>query len=508
MERDIAARTFRFVPARQADQARPRRIARGVMRRPGGAASAAGRGAQTLVERRPRPERPLSATPLRRPRHRGPQRPRRRPARARGSPLAQPMAVRVDGLPIAPERAALAAAFPARDPAPRRLPPRPDGDRVRLAARRRAREDYGARLARDLGVTPVYVRYNSGRHVSENGRSLADLLEALVAAWPVAVERDRARRPLDGRPRRPQRRAHAALDEMAWLAPRPPRGLARHAAHGRAARAGRPLRRARRSAGCRRRARSAASCAAAAPASATCDRARWSTTTGATATPTRCAPRPARRSRCSRARRTASSPPRSRAARATRSGACSATRSCWRRAPRARPRRRIGFDDEYGLHVGGDPPPRAAEPPGGLREASAGCLADYPHVLDIPTRWKDNDVYGHVNNVEYYSYFDTVINRWLIAEGGLDIHGGEVIGLCGSRTAVHGGDGVPRHRARRAAGGAPRALERPLRDRALPRGRPEPAAEGWFVHVFVDRADAPAARRSPSACAPRSSGSS
>src|ERR687885_457322 len=56
--------------------------------------------------------------------------------------------------------------------------------------------------------------------------------------------------------------------------------------------------------------------------------------------------------------------------------------------------------------------------------------SDYPHVLPIVTRWKDNDVYGHVNNVEYYSYFDTVINAWLIREGGLDIHGGEVIGAC------------------------------------------------------------------------------
>ena len=54
----------------------------------------------------------------------------------------------------------------------------------------------------------------------------------------------------------------------------------------------------------------------------------------------------------------------------------------------------------------------------------------YPHVREITTRWKDNDVYGHVNNVEYYSYFDTVINAWLIREGGLDIHAGAVIGLC------------------------------------------------------------------------------
>jgi hypothetical protein len=54
----------------------------------------------------------------------------------------------------------------------------------------------------------------------------------------------------------------------------------------------------------------------------------------------------------------------------------------------------------------------------------------YPHALAIPTRWKDNDVYGHVNNVDYYAYFDTVINQYLIAEGGLDIHRGDVIGLC------------------------------------------------------------------------------
>lgn len=50
------------------------------------------------------------------------------------------------------------------------------------------RESYGDRLARDLGVTPLYVRYNSGRHVSENGASLAELLDAVVAAWPVEIQ--------------------------------------------------------------------------------------------------------------------------------------------------------------------------------------------------------------------------------------------------------------------------------------------------------------------------------
>ncbi len=57
-------------------------------------------------------------------------------------------------------------------------------------------------------------------------------------------------------------------------------------------------------------------------------------------------------------------------------------------------------------------------------------LDAYPHRLAIPTRWNDNDVYGHVNNVEFYAFFDTVINAYLIGSGGLDIHDGPVIGLC------------------------------------------------------------------------------
>src|SRR6266550_3063945 len=57
-------------------------------------------------------------------------------------------------------------------------------------------------------------------------------------------------------------------------------------------------------------------------------------------------------------------------------------------------------------------------------------IDEYVHVLDIPTRWNDNDVYGHVNNVHYYSFFDTVINTYLIDEGGLDIYEGPSIGLC------------------------------------------------------------------------------
>ena len=53
----------------------------------------------------------------------------------------------------------------------------------------------------------------------------------------------------------------------------------------------------------------------------------------------------------------------------------------------------------------------------------------YPHFLSVPTRWMDNDVYGHVNNVVYYSYFDTVVNEYLIRSGVLDIEKSPVIGL-------------------------------------------------------------------------------
>ncbi|WP_409285022.1 acyl-CoA thioesterase, partial [Pseudomonas protegens] len=54
---------------------------------------------------------------------------------------------------------------------------------------------------------------------------------------------------------------------------------------------------------------------------------------------------------------------------------------------------------------------------------------DYRHFQPIITRWHDNDVYGHVNNVTYYSFFDTAVNTYLIEQGGLDFHGGEVVGF-------------------------------------------------------------------------------
>ena len=113
----------------------------------------------------------------------------------------------------------------------------------------------------------------------------------------------------------------------------------------------------------------------------------------------------------------------------------------------------------------------------------------YPQVSRIGTRWSDNDVYGHVNNVVYYSYFDTVVNRWLIDAGALDIHGGSVIGLI-VETQCH----------YFAPLAFPQTLEAGLREAHLGRssvryeiglyaeGDAHCAAAGHFVHVYVDRA--------------------
>ena len=114
-------------------------------------------------------------------------------------------------------------------------------------------------------------------------------------------------------------------------------------------------------------------------------------------------------------------------------------------------------------------------------------LDDFPHHAAIPTRWADNDIYGHVNNVEYYAFFDTVINAWLIREGGLDIHGGSVVGLCAES-----------HCEFKAALAFPETVVAGLRVGHLGRSSARYeiglfgsggglAATGWFVHVFVDR---------------------
>ena len=116
--------------------------------------------------------------------------------------------------------------------------------------------------------------------------------------------------------------------------------------------------------------------------------------------------------------------------------------------------------------------------------------ADYRVFYPITTRWMDNDVYGHVNNVTYYSYFDTAANRYLIEEGGLDIEDGRIVGyVVNSGCHYH------------APITYPEDIEAGLRvDRLgnssvqygiaiFRKGENEAAAHGHFVHVFVERAE-------------------
>lgn len=114
--------------------------------------------------------------------------------------------------------------------------------------------------------------------------------------------------------------------------------------------------------------------------------------------------------------------------------------------------------------------------------------SDYKHFLPLQTRWADNDIYGHVNNVAYYGFFDTIVNEHLIASGALDIHDGAVIGL-----VVETGC---RYFAPLAF---PEKLEGALRVAKIgassvvyelaifAEDEEAPAAEGRFVHVYVDR---------------------
>ena len=112
----------------------------------------------------------------------------------------------------------------------------------------------------------------------------------------------------------------------------------------------------------------------------------------------------------------------------------------------------------------------------------------YRFFLPIQTRWNDNDTYGHVNNAVYYEYFDTAVNRFLVDEGGLDIHAAPCIGLVvESMCRYH------------AAVSYPEALEAGLRVGHLGRSsvryevgifrkdEDASAADGHFIHVFVDR---------------------
>lgn len=112
----------------------------------------------------------------------------------------------------------------------------------------------------------------------------------------------------------------------------------------------------------------------------------------------------------------------------------------------------------------------------------------YPHFMSVQTRWSDNDIYGHVNNVTYYSYFDTVVNCFLIDEGGLDIQQASIIGVA-VETMCHFNKPIA----------YPEPIDAGLRVGKIGhssvrfeigifrKGDEEAAASGHFIHVFVDR---------------------
>jgi acyl-CoA thioester hydrolase len=115
--------------------------------------------------------------------------------------------------------------------------------------------------------------------------------------------------------------------------------------------------------------------------------------------------------------------------------------------------------------------------------------SDYPVFYPVTTRWSDNDIYGHVNNVVYYSYFDTVANRYLIEEGGMDIGDGTIVGYVVNSGCQYLSPIT-----------YPEPVEAGLRVEKLGnssvqygiaifrQGMDTPAAFGHFVHVFVERA--------------------
>ena len=112
----------------------------------------------------------------------------------------------------------------------------------------------------------------------------------------------------------------------------------------------------------------------------------------------------------------------------------------------------------------------------------------YRHFLPIATRWMDNDAYGHVNNVVYYAYFDTVVNAYLIAAGVLDIANSPVIGLvvetgCKYFSAVAFPDEIDAGLRVAKLGNSSVRYEIAL----FRRGSDVAVAQGHFVHVYVER---------------------
>ncbi len=121
--------------------------------------------------------------------------------------------------------------------------------------------------------------------------------------------------------------------------------------------------------------------------------------------------------------------------------------------------------------------------------------SNYRHFLEISTRWMDNDVYQHVNNVNYYSYFDTVVNEYLLRQGVLDYEKGDVVGLvvetcCQYHQPLQFPDVIDAGLRVARIGNSSVRYEVGL----FRQGDEMVAATGHFIHVYVRR---PAMRPTP-----------
>lgn len=124
-----------------------------------------------------------------------------------------------------------------------------------------------------------------------------------------------------------------------------------------------------------------------------------------------------------------------------------------------------------------------------MSRAVPDARGDYRHFLAISTRWMDNDVYHHINNVVYYSYFDTVVNQYLVERGVLDIETSPVIGLvvetqCHYFSPIAFPDTV--HAGLRVAKLGTSSVRYEVG--IFRNDEPLSAARGHFVHVYVERA--------------------
>ncbi len=124
-----------------------------------------------------------------------------------------------------------------------------------------------------------------------------------------------------------------------------------------------------------------------------------------------------------------------------------------------------------------------------MSEHAAETREGYRHLFEMPTRWMDNDVYGHVNNATYYSFFDTAVNHFLVDHGVLEIGTSPIIGivaetLCRFHRSIAFPDVLEAGLRIARIGNSSVRWEIGL----FRRGDAEVAATGHFIHVYVERA--------------------